>query len=52
MKKKLLSLALVLGLLTAILSGCGNPSAAASSAAPEEASEATAPAAPDRKSVV
>ena len=47
MKKKLLSLALVLGLLTAILSGCGNPSTAASSAAPEQASEAATPAAPE-----
>lgn len=50
MKKKLLSLALVLGLLAAILSGCGNPSTPSSSAAPEEASEAAAPAAPEETS--
>ena len=46
MKKKLLSLALALGLLTAILSGCGNPSVASPSVAPEEATETATPAAP------
>lgn len=47
MKKKLLSLALVLLLLTAALSGCGSPAAAPSDAATASAPESTAPAAPE-----